>query len=162
MNVNPKGDFEKMTSLVIDFADLLLAGLLAGSIFGVFLVMNPAGLDATTYVIQQQNCIRALNGIMPVLGGLTIVLTLAAAFAASGDPLRMNLLFAAAAGLIVVGLVTRFLNQPINATVMTWDAASPPADWTMLRDAWWRWHLVRLVLSLAALSLVIAATLRRA
>jgi uncharacterized membrane protein len=98
---------------------------------------------------------------MPLLGAATIMLTLAAAFAASGEPLRMNLLFAAAAALILVGVVTRFLNQPINAVVMTWDANSPPAEWTTLRDAWWRWHLVRLVLSLSALSLVIAAALRR-
>ena len=150
-----------MTYLIIDFADLLLAGLLTGAIFGAFLIMSPAGLDATTYVIQQQNGIRALNGIMPLLGALTIILTLAAAFAASGDPLRMNLLFAAAAALIVVGLFTRFLNQPINAVVMTWNANSPPADWTALRDAWWRWHLVRLVLGLASFSLIIAAALRR-
>ena len=150
-----------MSKVIIDFSDLLFAGLLTGAIFGVFLVMRPAGLDATTYVIQQQNCIRALNSIMPPLGGLTILLTIAAAFAASGDRLRMNMLFAAAAALIVVGLVTRFLNQPINAVVMTWSASSPPADWTVLRDAWWRWHLVRLGLALMALSLIIAAALRR-
>jgi uncharacterized membrane protein len=150
-----------MTALIIDFADLLLAGLLAGAIFGVFLFMSPAGLDATTYVIQQQNSIRALNNVMPLLGGATILLTLAAAFEASGDPLRMNLLFTAAAALIVAGLVTRFLNQPINAVVMTWDASSPPTEWTKLRDAWWRWHLVRLALALAAFSLVIAAAQRR-
>src|SRR5512135_3795943 len=111
-----------MSKVIIDFSDLLFAGLLTGAIFGVFLVMRPAGLDVTTYVIQQQNCIRALNSIMPPLGGLTILLTIAAAFAASGDRLRMNMLFAAAAALIVVGLVTRFLNQPINAVVMTWNA----------------------------------------
>jgi uncharacterized membrane protein len=150
-----------MTALIIDFADLLLAGLLAGAIFGAFLFMSPAGLDAATYVIQQQNGIRGLNHIMPLLGGAAILLTLTAAFAASGDPLRMNLLFAAAAGLILTGLVTRFLNQPINEVVMTWDANSPPSEWSTLRDAWWRWHLVRVVLSLAAFSLVIAAALRR-
>lgn len=150
-----------MSDVIIDFADLLFAGLLTGAIFGVFLVMRPAGLDATTYVIQQQNCIRALNSIMPLLGGVTILLTIAAAFAVRGDPLRMNMLFVAAAALIVVGLVTRFLNQPINAVVMTWSASSPPADWTVLRDAWWRWHLVRLGLALMALSLIIAAALRR-
>ena len=150
-----------MPGLIIDFTNLLLAGLLAGAISGAFLFMSPAGLDATTYVIAQQNGIRGLNTIMPVLGGLTLVMTLAAAYAASVDPLRMNLLLAAAAALIITGLVTRFLNQPINVTVMTWDASSPPAEWTMLRDAWWRWHLVRLVLSLAAFSLVIVAALRR-
>jgi hypothetical protein len=150
-----------MTSLIIDFADLLLASLLAGAIFGVFLFMSPAGLDAATYVVQQQNGIRALNNVMPLLGGATILLTLAAAFAASGDPVRMSLLFAAAASLIVVGVVTRFLNQPINAVVMTWDANSPPAEWASLRDAWWRWHIVRLGLSILGLSLIIAAALRR-
>jgi hypothetical protein len=150
-----------MSDVIIDFADLLLASLLTGAIFGAFLIMRPAGLDATTYVIQQQNGIRALNHIMPPLGAVTIIVTLAAAFAASGDPLRMNLLFAAAAGLIVVGVVTRFFNQPINVVVMTWNANSPPAEWTVLRDAWWRWHLVRLVLGLMSLSLVIAAALRR-
>ena len=150
-----------MIAIIMDFADLLLAGLLTGAIFGAVLVMGPAGLDATTYVIQQQNGIRALNGIMPLLGGVTIILTLAAAFAASGDPMRMNLLFAAAAGLIIIGLVTRFLNQPINAVVMTWNANSPPADWTALRDAWWRWHLVRLAIAVISLSLIIAAALRR-
>jgi hypothetical protein len=150
-----------MSDVIIDFADLLLAGLLTGAIFGVFLVMRPAGLDATTYVIQQQNCIRALNNIMPLLGAITIIVTLAAAVAARGEPLRMAMLFSAAAALIVVGLVTRFLNQPINAVVMTWNASSPPADWTALRDAWWRWHLVRLGLALLGLSLIIAAALRR-
>jgi hypothetical protein len=151
-----------MTALIIDFANLLLAGLLTGAIFAAALILSPAGLDAATYVIAQQNGIRALNTIMPLLGGLTIVLTLAAAFAASSNPLRMVLLFAAAAGLIVVGLVTRFLNQPINAIVATWGAGAPPAEWTTLRDAWWRWHLVRVVLSLVSFSLIIAAALRRA
>jgi hypothetical protein len=75
-----------MTALILDFADLLLAGLLAGAIFGAFLFMSPAGLDAATYVIAQQNGIRGLNHVMPLLGGATILLTLAAAFAATGDP----------------------------------------------------------------------------
>ena len=150
-----------MSDVIIDFSDLLLAGLLTGTIFGVFLVMRPAGLDATTYVVQQQNCIRALNPIMPPFGAITILVTLAAAFAARSEPSRVAMLLAAAAALIATGLVTRFLNQPINEIVMTWDANAPPAEWTTLRDAWWRWHLVRVVLSLAAFSLVIAATLRR-
>ncbi len=150
-----------MSDVIIDFADLLLAGLLTGAIFGVFLVMRPAGLDATTYVIQQQNGIRAVNHIMPPLGAVTIIVTLAAAFAARGEPLRMTMLLAAAAALIVVGLVTRFLNQPINEIVMTWNANSPPAEWTTLRDAWWRWHLVRLGLAILGLSLIVGAALRR-
>jgi uncharacterized membrane protein len=86
---------------------------------------------------------------------------MAAAFASRDDRTRVLLLLAAGAGLMAAGLITRFLNQPINATVMTWAAAAPPANWTELRDQWWHWHLVRLGLALTALSLIIAAALRR-
>ncbi len=151
-----------MLANMIDFADLLFAGLLAGAMFAVFLMMRPAGLDAATYVLQQQNAVRAFNNIMPLLGGLAVVLTLAAALAAGENRARTVLLVAAALCLIAAGLITRFLNQPINAVVMTWSAQAPPADWTMLRDEWWRWHLVRLACALTALALVIAAVLRRA
>ncbi len=151
-----------MLANMIDFADLLFAGLLAGAMFAVFLMMRPAGLDAATYVLQQQNAVRAFNNIMPLLGGLAVVLTLAAALAAGENRARTVLLVAAALCLIAAGLITRFLNQPINAVVMTWSAQAPPADWTMLRDEWWRWHLVRLACALTALALVIAAALRRA
>jgi len=151
-----------MFATMIDFADLLFAGLLAGAMFAVFLMMHPAGLDAATYVVQQQNSVRAFNDIMPLLGGLTVVLTLAAAFAAGENRTRAVLLITAVVCLIAAGLITRFLNQPINAVVMTWSAQAPPADWTTLRDEWWRWHLVRLACALTALTLVIAAALRRA
>jgi hypothetical protein len=151
-----------MIATVIDFANLLLAALLAGAMFGAWLMLQPAGLDALTYIVQQQNGIRALNSVMPALGGLTIVLTLAAASLARDDRIRLILLIAAAACLLAAGLITRFLNQPINAIVMTWAADAAPAEWTQLRDEWWRWHLVRLGFALIALSLTIAAALRRA
>ena len=151
-----------MTATAIDFANLMLAALLAGAVFGAWLMMQPGGLDAATYVMQHQNGVRTLNGVMPPLGALTIGVTLAAAFLARDDRARLILLVAAAVCFLVVGLITRFCNQPINAIVMTWASDSPPAIWTQLRDEWWRWHSIRLVFSLIALSLTIAATLRRA
>jgi uncharacterized membrane protein len=150
-----------MISNAIDFTDLLFTSLLAGTMFAVTLMMRPASLDAATYVVQQQNAIRALNDIMPLLGALTIVLTLTAAYGAGENRVRMILLVAAAVALIAAGLITRLRNQPINAVVMTWSANAPPADWTTLRDEWWRWHLVRLACALTALALVIASALRR-
>jgi hypothetical protein len=147
---------------IIDFADLLLCGLLVGAMFGVWLMLNPAGFDATTYVLVQQNAIRAHNTVMPALGGLTILFTLAAAFAARDDRARLIMLIVAGTCLVAAGLMTRFANQPINATIMTWSAGAPPSDWTVLRDQWWTWHVLRLASALAAPSLIIAAVLRRA
>lgn len=71
------------------------------------------------------------------------------------------LLLSAAAFLTTAGLVTRFLNQPINAVVMTWSTDSLPANWAQLRDDWWRWHFLRAVAGLVGLCLLLAAMLRR-
>ena len=151
-----------MLASMIDFADLLLAALVVGTMFGIWLGYNPAGLSAAVYVTQQQHAIGALNVVLPVLGAVTVLLTLIAAAVAAVDRPRLVLLLLAAACFIVAGLITRFLNQPINAVVMTWSAEAPPANWMQLRDDWWRWHVIRMAVGLGGLSLLIAATVRRA
>ena len=146
----------------INFANLLLGALVAGTMFGIWMGYNPAGLSADVYISQQQNAIRALNVVMPVLGGLTIGLTLVAAAIAANDRTRLILLLSAAGCFIVAGLITRLLNQPINAIVMTWSPSAPPTDWMQLRDDWWRWHVMRTMAGIGGLSLLIIAALKRA
>ena len=150
-----------MGALIVDFANLLLASLLVGATFGVWLVFNPAGLGANVYVALQQQGIRTLNVAMPALGAATALVTVTSAVLGREDRTRVLLLLAAVVCFVAAGLITRFLNQPINAIVMTWAVDAPPANWTQLRDEWWRWHLMRLIAGLAGLSLLIAATLRR-
>jgi len=150
-----------MLSVLIDFTNVLLAALLVGAMFGVWLFLNPVGSDAVLYVALQQQGIRGLDKTMPALGAATIVVTIVAAVLGRADGTRLGLLVAAIACLVAAGLITRFLNQPINAIVMTWHREAPPTNWTRLRDEWWRWHQFRLVAGLAGLSLLIAATLKR-
>lgn len=150
-----------MLTNFVDFISLLFASLVVGSMFGLWLGLNPFDLPAGVYVAQHQQLVRGLNVVLPVMGAVTIVFTLAAAFLARDQPARLTLLLVTAACLIAAGLVTRFLNQPINAIVMTWSADSPPANWAQLRDDWWRWHVVRAGAGVVGLCLLIAATLRR-
>jgi hypothetical protein len=149
-----------MLAATVNFGALLLAALLVGSIFGAWLVFNPAGLEGPTYVAQQQLAIRTLNTALPALGGVTILLTIAAAALARADRTRLALFAAAALCFIVAGLITRFLNQPINAIVITWSPAAPPANWMALRDDWWRWHGLRLAIAIFGLAALIAAALK--
>jgi uncharacterized membrane protein len=151
-----------MFASTIDFCNLLLASLVIGAMFGIWLSFNPAGLGAAAYVLQQQHGIRTLNGTMPILGALTILLTIIAAVLARIDSARFTLLLGATACFVAVALITRFLNQPINAIMITWSPDSPPANWTQLRDAWWRWHVVRLIIGISGLCLLIIATLKHA
>jgi uncharacterized membrane protein len=150
-----------MGALIVEFANLLLASLLVGAMFGVWLVFNPAGLAANFYVALHQQGVRALNVTMPALGAATGLVTIASVVLGRADRTRVLLLLAAVVCFMAAALITRFLNQPINAIVMTWAVDAPPTNWTRFRDEWWRWHLLRLVAGLAGLCLLIAATLRR-
>ena len=118
-----------MFSTMIYFANVLLAALLVGAMFGIWLIFNPAGLAAGVYITLQQQGIRTLNKAMPMLGAATILLTILAAVLGRGDGTRFGLLVATVVCLVASGLITRFLNQPINAIVITWHPDAPPANW---------------------------------
>jgi uncharacterized membrane protein len=150
-----------MLPLIVDFVNLFLSALLVGAMFCAWLVFNPAQLDASHYIIVQQQGIRTLNSIMPLLGGLTILMTVASAVLAHENRTRMSLLIGTALLFIISGLITRFGNQPINAIVLGWNSAAPPDHWTTLRDTWWRWHCMRLCAVSAGGALLIIATLVR-
>jgi len=150
-----------MYSAVVDFTNILVAALLVGTMFGVWLVFNPAGLSGSNYLAVQQQGIRTLHPVMPALGAVTILVTIAASVLGRENRTRLWLLIAAVTCFAAAGLITRFRNMPINSIVITWSGDSLPANWTGLRDGWWRWHCIRLIAGLAGFSLVIAAALRR-
>ena len=145
----------------VDFSSLLLAALVVGAMFGVWLSSNPAGMEFGDYVAMQQRNIRCLNTVMPLLGGLAALCTVAAAVMSAGQSPRLTLLIGAAACLVIGGLITKFANQPINSTVMGWSHELAPTDWTRLRDTWWYWHIARLVFGVVGLSLLIIGVLER-
>ncbi len=148
-----------MTALTIRFLSLLLTSLLVGTMFGIWLGFNPAGLTAAIYVEMQQNAIRALNTSLPALGVVCILLTVVLAVLTKNDKRGSYLLIAAALCLIAAGLITRLANQPINAQVMTWAAQAPPTNWTEMRDTWWHWHILRTIAGIVALALALLAAL---
>lgn len=148
-----------MTLSFVRLANIIFAALIAGGMFVIWAGYDPATLSPSTYVEQQQNAIRALNVVMPVLGAIAIALTLISALLQRKDRTVFVLLVVAAAFLIISGVVTRFGNQPINALVMTWDIARPPANWTELRDQWWGFHRLRTLCGLIALALITWASI---
>ena len=150
-----------MLPVIVDFVNLFLGALLVGAMFCTWFVFNPAQLDASHYIILHQQGIRTLHTAMPQLGAVTILMTFASAVFARENKMRMSLLIGTAILLIISGLITRFGNMPINAIVRGWNSAAPPDHWTELRDAWWRWHCLRLCTVSAGFALLIIATLMR-
>jgi hypothetical protein len=150
-----------MLMRMVEFANLLMAALVVGAMFGFWLSMNPAGLEAVAYAAKQRQAIHALNVTMPILGVMALMLTIATALLARSDPTRAAGLIAAATCFAAAGVITRLLNQPINAIIMTWPVDAPPADWMQLRDGWWRWHIVRTIIGICGLCALIAALIDR-
>jgi uncharacterized membrane protein len=93
------------------------------------------------------------------MAAVGIVLTIISAFLSRDNKTTMYVLIAAAICLIIAGIVTRFLNQPINSDVMLWTVQNPPADWMDIRDTWWTYHIIRLISGVAGLSLLIIGLL---
>ena len=150
-----------MTTLIIRFLDIMMAGLIAGVLFGIWVGYNPQNLSVQTYIEQQQSVIKALNILMPLLGLMTIILTVLSAFMQRQNTTVFSILLLAAFFLVISGLVTRFGNQPINSMIMTWDKADAPANWAALRDKWWSLHIARAASAIAAFCLIIWTNLQK-
>jgi uncharacterized membrane protein len=141
----------------LQLVDILVISLVAGSIFGIWRGYNPSTYSAETFVEVHQGAVRGLNVLLPVMGLTAIVLTLLLMFLSRSKARPFRLYFAALLAMVAAGLVTRLFNQPINAEVMGWTADAIPDNWTEFRDAWWRWHIVRLICAVAAAAILIAA-----
>jgi hypothetical protein len=150
-----------MKIAIIRVLNVVVVGLVAGSIFGILLGYNPHELSAATYIEQQQSIITALNTLMPILGLVAILLTLTSAFLQKNDKNVFICMLVATAFLVISGLTTRFGNQPINGIVLTWDMNTPPSNWMALRDKWWSFHIFRTITALIAFSLVAWASVNK-
>lgn len=146
----------------VRFVNIMLAALVVGGMFVIWVGYDPVTLSPSTYVEQQQHAIRELNVPMPMIGGISVALTLLAAFLQRRNKSAFVPLIVASAFLILAGLLTRFGNQPINDIVMTWEIARPPANWTELRDQWWGYHKLRTLCGLIALALIAWTSVRPA
>ncbi len=143
----------------LQFVDIMTVALLAGTVFGVWRGYDPAGYSPAAFLEIHQGAVRGLNTLLPVMGAAAILLTGALAWNAKGTSLPFGLYLVAMVAMIAAGLITRFGNQPINATVMTWTAGAMPSGWEELRDTWWRWHMFRVGATIAALAVLVAAVL---
>jgi Anthrone oxygenase len=143
-----------MTTKIIRFVNIIIAALLAGTSFGIWIGFNPINLSPSTYIEQQQNAILSLNVLMiSLVFGATIVTLLSAFLQKDKKPVFISLLVASFFFIACI-LISRFGNQPINDTIMTWTADSVPANLSVLRDKWWSFHIMRTIAELIALSLV--------
>jgi hypothetical protein len=146
---------------IIRFLNVILAALLAGTSFGIWIGFNPMNLSLSTYVEQQQHLLYSLSTLMICMVVAATSITIASAFLQRKNKQIFVTLLIASAFFIGCILISRFGNQPIQNDMMIWKVNSVPDDWTSCRDKWWTFHIMRTITELIALSLVTFASIKR-
>ena len=150
-----------MTTSIIRFLNIITAGLLAGTSFGIWMGFNPLNLSPSTYIEQQQNMIRALNVLMITLVFSATIITIISAILQRGDKQAFIPLLIASLFFISCIIISRFGNQPINNEIMTWTSGTIPGNLSELRDKWWTFHIIRTIAELIALCLVTWTSIKK-
>jgi len=150
-----------MASSIVRFLNIILASLLAGTSFGIWIGFNPMNLSPSTYLEQQQNMLHSLNAMMISLVFLAMLTTLVSAFIERRNKPALIALLIAATFFIGCILITRFGNHPIQSDMLTWNTTSMPDNWQTLRDRWWSFHILRTITELVALCLIAWVSIRK-
>jgi hypothetical protein len=143
-----------MATSIIRFLNVILAALLAGTSFGIWMGFNPFNLSAPAYIEQQQNTIRSLSILLTSLAVIASLVTILSAFLQRKNKAVCITLLIAALFFIACILISAIGNKPIDKMVMTWTPDVFPADWVAFRDRWWSFHIMRTIAELIALSLI--------
>jgi archaellum biogenesis protein FlaJ (TadC family) len=151
----------KMITSIIRFLNIILAALLAGVSFGIWIGFNPMNLSASGYLEQQQNMLLALRALMISLVISATIITIVSAILQKNNKSVFITLLIAALFFIACIIITRFGNKPIDDTIITWTKDSLPDNWTVLRNKWWSFHVMRSIAELIALFLVTLTSIKR-
>jgi uncharacterized membrane protein len=145
---------------VLEVAVMVATGIVGGVLFGVALANVPSfqAMALERYVFTHQLLDRRYEPTLPLLVFASIVADLFLGATAPGTARRVLFTVAAALLLGVAG-VSQFVNVPLLRGLREANADALPAGWPDPRLPWRRWHLVRTVLAVLALSATASAAL---
>ena len=123
-----------MTTSIIRFLNIIIAALLAGTSFGIWMGFNPLNLSPSTYIEQQQNMLRSLNVLMISLVFSATIITIISAVLHRGNKREFIPLLIASLFFISCIIISRFGNQPINNEIMSWTSGTVPGNLSDLRE----------------------------
>ena len=146
---------------LVRFLNIIVAGLLAGVSFGIWIGFNPSGLSPSTFIEQQQNMLQSLRTLMVSLVVLATIITILSAYLQKHDKSAFIPLILAAVFFIACILITRFGNKPIDDIVITWTTDTIPNNWSELRDNWWSFHILRTIAEIIAMLLVTWTSIKK-
>ena len=149
-----------MLSKTVRFANLMLAGMLAGNEFGTWAAVHPSleRLGPRERMRAEQELTRRFGAIMPIWMGSAVVSCVLAVLVSRGSAGFRGTLLGTAC---FVGMLasTRIGNVPINDRVLEMDPEGDQEEFAELRERWDRLHALRVALNVAGLGFLVAGAL---
>jgi len=143
--------------IVFPLLSLVCTGLLAGIFLGHLSGVSQAGphLAPGTFIQLQQTIHGVYAKMMPPLVLGAVISSIIWAFLLRGGSTLYSLWLVSSASVLlaVAAVLTRAVNIPINAKLMTWSIDAPPANLGGLWRPWERVHSIRTVLAIVAFTL---------
>ena len=129
------------------FAMGLYTGLLFGDRVGVSRIRPQ--LPASSFVLYQQQVHLRFVWVMPILLGTSLVAGVISLVLLRRNYQSRAFIFTLIATVCTVGVVilTRLINVPVNETLMTWQASSPPENVMQLWAPWEGSHTIRTIIA---------------
>jgi len=113
-------------------------------------------VPASEHVRMHRTLDKYIERFMPFSAVLTILGGAGLVYLHTETHLRTALI-AAVALTVTVSLISHLCNRPINLRMHTWNLDALPSDLVEIRERWARLHLLRTLVSVAALALYAAA-----
>ena len=110
---------------------------------------------------QQQHLVRSLHTLMVSMVIVSTLLTLTSAFLQRQNKPAFYALMLAGTLLASCIIISRFGNLPLQTEMLRWSVNFTPDNWTVLRDEWWSFHLLRVAVELVALVIVVWEGIRK-
>ncbi len=143
---------------------LMCLGLAAGITVCVVLTERNWAGSAQFYTQLKQLWIHVLTVPAPLLGalGLAAMIVQGGLLFSRGARIAFALIAAAVLLNVAALLLTKFGHFPINAQILTWDPASPPANWSIVRERWSALHAARTACTVVSFTLLMVSDIFRA
>jgi hypothetical protein len=147
------------------FFQLLLMGLYTGLLFGDRVGVTPIRpkLPAAAFVLYQQQLHLRFGKVMPVLLAGSLLAGVISLVLLRRNYKSREFIFTTIATLctVCVVILTRLINVPINETLMTWQASSPPENVMQLWAPWEGSHTIRTFIAVIGFASLAYATTTR-
>lgn len=139
--------FSLILILIVRFSLIFLSGIVAGAVYGIWLMEFLFTGDASFYTELKQFQIQTLTAPLPGLAIAAILVGLVKLYLSRRKRLVFRFTLAGLVLFVIGGMLTARGHFPLNDQIMTWSAEAPPAEWAQIQDQWRQTHLFRTIVT---------------